>query len=314
LRNKILASFFAFMLIANGNSVAKASTPVAIPLIGETTSTSIPFIATNGQSDVFTLVVQKQIECPALEPGQIGYPVGPQTDIPYCGFDVFGYTNSFDYWESFQVQAGSEIGFANIRGNPDGETSSVIVATNGYPSVVTLRGSGIFLQVSLWAPSPRGIVKLSKAQFVKPCKSVGKHAYYNNKEVICKKVKTLKKWVRVSSSSSGQGSSTEPASKYETKNAWIQCGLSGKSDSYNGAQLGDSGKTLVLNRVFLSSGQISEYDFDCVRNVLSMPLSVWSRIQHTRALDGTQIASWKGMTAQWSYHPDQGLNMTISYN
>jgi hypothetical protein len=32
----------------------------------------------------------------------------------------------------------------------------------------------------------------------------------------------------------------------------------------------------------------------------------------TRALDGRQTASWDGIDAAWSYHPDSGMNMTVS--
>ena len=32
----------------------------------------------------------------------------------------------------------------------------------------------------------------------------------------------------------------------------------------------------------------------------------------TRALDGMQTDSWGGMTARWTYHPDNGMNITFT--
>lgn len=37
-----------------------------------------------------------------------------------------------------------------------------------------------------------------------------------------------------------------------------------------------------------------------------------SEIGQTRALDGRQKASWGKVEASWSYHPDRGLDMTLT--
>ena len=35
------------------------------------------------------------------------------------------------------------------------------------------------------------------------------------------------------------------------------------------------------------------------------------QIDSTRALDGTQTDSWKDIDARWTYHPDNGLRLTL---
>lgn len=44
---------------------------------------------------------------------------------------------------------------------------------------------------------------------------------------------------------------------------------------------------------------------------LEGPQRVQSRIASTRALDGVQEDSWDDYTAHWTYHPDDGVNITI---
>lgn len=39
--------------------------------------------------------------------------------------------------------------------------------------------------------------------------------------------------------------------------------------------------------------------------------AVMERIQNTRALDGTQTAEGDGVTASWTYHPDDGLQLVV---
>lgn len=49
----------------------------------------------------------------------------------------------------------------------------------------------------------------------------------------------------------------------------------------------------------------------CVLKELQIPGSVTSQIGNTRAIDGVQSGSWDDITAKWTYHPDNGLNMTL---
>jgi peptidoglycan hydrolase-like protein with peptidoglycan-binding domain len=49
----------------------------------------------------------------------------------------------------------------------------------------------------------------------------------------------------------------------------------------------------------------------CVLGLSGVPDRVISQISSTRALDGMQFAEWDGMAAQWNFHPDSGMNLTI---
>lgn len=84
------------------------------------------------------------------------------------------------------------------------------------------------------------------------------------------------------------------------------------NDGRTDAQLGDGGKTLIIN----SSGDVIKSIVDtqtvsCVLDYLKTPAAVRAHISGTRALDGRQTDSWDGFTAAWTYHPDDGLDITI---
>jgi hypothetical protein len=49
----------------------------------------------------------------------------------------------------------------------------------------------------------------------------------------------------------------------------------------------------------------------CVLDALDAPSSVLSRMETTRALDGTQEATADGMVYRWSYHPNSGMNFIV---
>ena len=42
------------------------------------------------------------------------------------------------------------------------------------------------------------------------------------------------------------------------------------------------------------------------------PTTVIAQMDSTRALDGTRDATWDGMTATWTYHPDDGLDVILT--
>lgn len=96
--------------------------------------------------------------------------------------------------------------------------------------------------------------------------------------------------------------------KWLTEKAFYSCKLNGKY----GATIEDGGKTLTLDGAYKYF--ISESDYLCVTRILKMPASVERRVGITRALDGVQEASWGKISAFWNYHPDNGLNITFSYN
>ena len=97
--------------------------------------------------------------------------------------------------------------------------------------------------------------------------------------------------------------------KYLTEKSYYKCGLNTQS---LGAVLSDKGKTLELDGVY--KYLVSEYQFACVTSILGMPSSVKSKLSMTRTLDGIQNAKFGKISADWSYHPDDGLSITFTYN
>lgn len=81
-------------------------------------------------------------------------------------------------------------------------------------------------------------------------------------------------------------------------------------DSYS--VIADGGKTFVIK----TQGAEDTDGFDstglrCVLDQLAVPASVREHIGDTRALDGQQTDTWDAFTARWTYHPDDGLSMTV---
>lgn len=75
------------------------------------------------------------------------------------------------------------------------------------------------------------------------------------------------------------------------------------------AQLLDFKETLV----FTAGDQGVPYSLmNCVYNKLKMPSWVVARIESTRSIDGEKTARWRGYKAFWTFHPESGLNMTVT--
>ena len=60
-----------------------------------------------------------------------------------------------------------------------------------------------------------------------------------------------------------------------------------------------------------SSG-MSVQDLRCILKKLGASDAVISRMSATRAIDGMQDGRWGGISASWTYHPDDGLNITLT--
>lgn len=52
-------------------------------------------------------------------------------------------------------------------------------------------------------------------------------------------------------------------------------------------------------------------DITCMLEKLDAPDYVTQHIESTRALDGMQTDEWDDMKARWTYHPDDGLGLTL---
>ena len=83
-----------------------------------------------------------------------------------------------------------------------------------------------------------------------------------------------------------------------------------------GAQFGDGGRTLTLRTrgAERHSSGMSVQDLRCILTKLGASDAVISRMSATRALDGMQDGQWEGIRASWTYHPDDGLNITLTMN
>jgi hypothetical protein len=81
----------------------------------------------------------------------------------------------------------------------------------------------------------------------------------------------------------------------------------------SGVRIGDNGTTLIIDSAGADEDPQSEiYELVCILMELDVPDSIISHMDHTRALDGRQNAEWGDYEATWIYHPDQGLNLTIT--
>lgn len=82
--------------------------------------------------------------------------------------------------------------------------------------------------------------------------------------------------------------------------------------SFENMATADDGDTLILDtKGKEDSDGLSTEDVACVLNSLDVPDAVLQHIDTTRALDGQQTDSWSGVDARWTYHPDDGLDITL---
>ena len=74
----------------------------------------------------------------------------------------------------------------------------------------------------------------------------------------------------------------------------------------------DKGKTLTLTTAGESGVSYTDIeDVACVLAKLEVPSYVVSHIDSTRALDGQQTDEWDGISARWTYHPEDGLHLVL---
>ena len=111
---------------------------------------------------------------------------------------------------------------------------------------------------------------------------------------------------------------TNPLSKYPTFQAFSKCQLYKKNSSIGGISLLDGGRTLKFSATgkyypyFAAAGSYA--DVACALSVMKAPSFVTSQIDTTRALDGLQKAAWDKVSSFWTYHPNDGLNISFNSN
>lgn len=80
-----------------------------------------------------------------------------------------------------------------------------------------------------------------------------------------------------------------------------------------GVDIGDGGRTVSFDtRGNDDSSGASIEQVACVLFAVDTPDAVISRIDATRALDGTQTANWGSISASWGYHPDSGMTLVLT--
>lgn len=81
----------------------------------------------------------------------------------------------------------------------------------------------------------------------------------------------------------------------------------------DGISLGDEGSSITIDTQ--GEDESSGASFDdaaCILNALNVSDSVISQIDDTSAMDGRQTASWEGVDASWTYHPDNGMKLILT--
>jgi hypothetical protein len=110
---------------------------------------------------------------------------------------------------------------------------------------------------------------------------------------------------------------TNPYGKFPTFQSFYYCKLFKKDLDSSSAYLEDKGRTLILDaagKYYREPAGVSMNDLSCVLTITSAPSFVKSQINGTRSVDGMQRAKWNSMEAFWTYHPDDGLNISFRYN
>lgn len=81
----------------------------------------------------------------------------------------------------------------------------------------------------------------------------------------------------------------------------------------SGISVGDKGPSITIDtKGEDDSSGASLDDASCILSALSIPDSVISQIDDTSAMDGRQSASWDGVDASWTSHPDSGMKLILA--
>jgi hypothetical protein len=91
--------------------------------------------------------------------------------------------------------------------------------------------------------------------------------------------------------------------------AYSTCGL----ETVIGAYLEDGERTLTVDTMGEDEVLGASYsDYLCVLGALETPSRITSRMDGTSAMDGQQTDTADGLTYFWKYHPDSGVQLTVS--
>jgi hypothetical protein len=93
--------------------------------------------------------------------------------------------------------------------------------------------------------------------------------------------------------------------------AYEACGGATALEPY--LQVADEGTSIVIDGPSDESAGLTDAITGtfCVLEELEVPTFVTTQIENTTSLMGRQEASWDGIEASWSYHPDNGLDLVL---
>ena len=105
-------------------------------------------------------------------------------------------------------------------------------------------------------------------------------------------------------------SASTSATKFQ---AAVDSCLSEGQDGYDDIQVSDNGSAMYLD----GSGEEDYSSLDyvdqfCVLNALDIPEIIVTRMNATSSLMGVQTGDWDGITASWTYHPNNGLDISLT--
>lgn len=75
--------------------------------------------------------------------------------------------------------------------------------------------------------------------------------------------------------------------------------------------LDSDGKGLYLDGDGDENPGMNISEIACVLSYLEVPGSILSRMDNTTALMGQQSGSWDGISVLWSYHPSNGIDISL---
>ena len=95
----------------------------------------------------------------------------------------------------------------------------------------------------------------------------------------------------------------------KVEKAYDECKYILAETSLGSFQLADGGHSILVS----ATTTVKDLDgVDCLTDVLDTPRSTIANIGSTTSMMGRQTEVHDGLTYAWSYHPDNGLNMTIT--
>jgi hypothetical protein len=107
------------------------------------------------------------------------------------------------------------------------------------------------------------------------------------------------------SSCGDSGSSTLSLPDSKTQEAYESCEGENETDA---VRLGDGGQTVLID----GAGDDDITMVACILLELDASEGLVSNIDSTNSLMGRQEQSENGLIYRWSYHPDSGMDMTIT--